>query len=451
MPDEMKNIFVYALMLLLPAMAARGEKVQVSVKVPATPAYKEVTIVAIPAGKNYDPNVNTPLKLRNGVYTGSVEANKEGIYNFSVSNREMQYTLPIYLPAGSKVLSFRLTSPTLSTRNNLPHPANKAFSAFQQKMSEIAQYLGINAQQLSNDDIRRQLERYVPVADSISKVYKLKGVPAQYMKLWGWTSTCDSFNTASYLAGRAGHPLSFSLADIVPDASKAVDTPMAAWFYSTPLNVAASLKGNTVEEQLENLYANFRTPAIREGASRVIMDRFLGHFDYVKEFETGEKRLEALTEKYQLPDSYLKTFRSRVATMPGAKLPQVTLKDADGNEVSLDRFAGKYIYIDLWASWCGPCVKEVPHLQKLEEELKDAPIAFVSISTDTDTKPWKAKMEALKMHGNQYIDTAGELADKLNVRGIPHFLLYGPDGKLIKYSMTRPSDPKTAEFLKSLN
>lgn len=447
----MKAKLMAAALLLLPAAMMRGEKVQFSVSVPATEAYKNVTLVVMPAGASYDPSVNAPLKVgKNGVYTGAVERSKEGVYNFSVSNQESQHTLPLYLPGNGKGVSFRLTSPTLSTANNLPQPANKAFSAYQSKMAKIASNLGVNSSTLSGEQIRSELQRYVPIVDSIVAAYKLTGVPAQYLKLWGWTSTCDSFTTASYLAGRAGKPLTFNLSDILPEGGSSIDTPMAAWFYSTPQHVAASLKGKDVEERLEYLYANFKTPALREGASRIIMDRFMGTFDYARDFESGEARLEAMTKKYGLPDSYLKTFRSRVATVPGAKLPDVEIFDVDGNKVSLSKFAGKYILIDLWASWCGPCVKEVPHLQKLEKEFEGAPIEFVSISTDTDTKPWKAKMEALKMHGNQFIDPAGELAERLNVRGIPHFLLYGPDGKLIKYKLTRPSDPATAELLRTL-
>lgn len=442
---------ISALLILIPASIC-AQNLPVSIKVPQTDAYKKATLVIMPAGKSYDPKTDGPLKEgKGGTYTGSVETSKEGMYNLSVSNHEAQYTLPIYLPKGTKALTMRLTSPTLSTANNLPQPANKAFSAFQAKMSEIASTLGINSQDMSGEQIKSYLERYVPIADSISNAYKLTGTPAQYLKLWGWNSTCDSFSMASYLAGRAGKPLEFNLSDILPEASQEIDTPMAAWFYSMPMNIAASLKGGKIEDQLDNLYNNFKTPAIRQSVARVLMDRFMGSFDYTKDFEGGEQRLEEMTKKYDLPDNYLKTFRSRIATLPGAMLPNVEVEDINGNKVNLlEKFAGKYLYIDLWASWCGPCIKEVPHLQKLEKEFEGSNIAFISVSTDTDTKPWKARMEALKMHGNQFIDQAGELPGQLNVRGIPFFLLYGPDGKLIKYSMTRPSDPKTSEFLRTL-
>ena len=56
------------------------------------------------------------------------------------------------------------------------------------------------------------------------------------------------------------------------------------------------------------------------------------------------------------------------------------------------QFRGKYVYIDLWASWCVPCCREVPHLQKLEKELENKDVVFLSISIDQNPSAWKKKM-----------------------------------------------------------
>ena len=121
-------------------------------------------------------------------------------------------------------------------------------------------------------------------------------------------------------------------------------------------------------------------------------------------------------------------------------------EDKNGQEHRLTEFAGKYIYIDLWASWCAPCVAEVPHLQKLEKDLNRRDIVFVSISLDTKRENWEKQMEQLHMHGNQWLVRDEAFADMMNVKGIPHFLLYGKDGTLLDYKTARPS---SGDLLKS--
>jgi thiol-disulfide isomerase/thioredoxin len=124
----------------------------------------------------------------------------------------------------------------------------------------------------------------------------------------------------------------------------------------------------------------------------------------------------------------------------GADFPDdVVLVDSEGHKMDFSTFKGKYVYIDLWASWCSPCCREVPYLQALEKELKGSDIVFVSISTDTDVEAWKNRMAELKMHGNQFIDRDNELCNILNVGGIPFFVIYDKEGKLHTYGAMRPS------------
>ena len=101
---------------------------------------------------------------------------------------------------------------------------------------------------------------------------------------------------------------------------------------------------------------------------------------------------------------------------------------------------------NIWASWCAPCVAEVPHLQKLEKDLNRRDIVFVSISLDTKRENWEKQMEQLHMHGNQWLVRDEAFADMMNVKGIPHFLLYGKDGTLLDYKTARPS---SGDLLKS--
>ena len=105
----------------------------------------------------------------------------------------------------------------------------------------------------------------------------------------------------------------------------------------------------------------------------------------------------------------------------------------------------------MWASWCAPCCAEVPHLQKLEKELQNKDVKFVSISIDKSAPAWKAKMKALNMHGTQLHNQDNGLAEALNVRGIPFFIIYDKEGKLYMYNAPRPSNPALKKILDELH
>jgi thiol-disulfide isomerase/thioredoxin len=84
-------------------------------------------------------------------------------------------------------------------------------------------------------------------------------------------------------------------------------------------------------------------------------------------------------------------------------------------------------------------LKEVPALQQLEKELKNDKVVFVSISIDSTEEPWKKKMEEKNMHGNQLWNPDNSLGQALNVKGIPFFVIYDPEGKLYMHGAPRPS------------
>lgn len=143
-----------------------------------------------------------------------------------------------------------------------------------------------------------------------------------------------------------------------------------------------------------------------------------------------------------LPDKgawILQQMNNKKNTVRGALLPAAGLENAKGEKYKLSDFKGTYLYIDLWASWCGPCCAEVPYLQQLEKQVKNPLVKFISISLDTKKEDWYKKMSQLKMHGEQYIAVNQELTQTLNISGIPHFLLYDKEGKLMQYNAPPPS------------
>lgn len=134
----------------------------------------------------------------------------------------------------------------------------------------------------------------------------------------------------------------------------------------------------------------------------------------------------------------------------GRPSPEFTFVDVNGDSVSLSDLRGRYVYIDIWATWCMPCRGEIPHLQKLEETFKGLNIAFVSISCDSakDKEKWAKMVKDENMGGIQLWGSEdNDFLRQYRVQTIPRFIFIGPDGRIVNPDMTRPSDPKTIEAL----
>ncbi|MEW5844997.1 MAG: TlpA disulfide reductase family protein [Bacteroidota bacterium] len=143
-------------------------------------------------------------------------------------------------------------------------------------------------------------------------------------------------------------------------------------------------------------------------------------------------------------------YQEKMKIAPGNDAPAFTYNDINGKSVSLTDFRGKLVYIDFWATWCGPCRGEIPHLDKLEKDYKGKKIVFVKISLDDDMEAWR-KMVAEKKLGGVQLHAEGawssEAAKNYQIKGIPTFVLIGADGKIISPSAPRPSSEEIRPLL----
>lgn len=132
----------------------------------------------------------------------------------------------------------------------------------------------------------------------------------------------------------------------------------------------------------------------------------------------------------------------------GRPSPELGFEDINGKKWTLEDLRGKYVYIDVWATWCVPCKGELPHLQKLEETFNGFNIAFVSLSCDRDKAKWESMVKEQNLGGIQlWGDETNEFLNKYRVQSIPRFIFLDPSGRVINPDMTRPSDPKTLEAI----
>lgn len=131
----------------------------------------------------------------------------------------------------------------------------------------------------------------------------------------------------------------------------------------------------------------------------------------------------------------------------GQKGLDFTYKDINDKPVSFSDFKGKFVYIDLWATWCGPCKAEIPHMKKIEEDYHGKNIVFVSLSLDKpkDAQKWKDFVTKEQLKGIQLMadkDFGSDVAKNYDVNAIPRFLLFDTKGNIINADALRPSNPE---------
>ncbi|MGE4346441.1 MAG: TlpA family protein disulfide reductase [Flavobacteriaceae bacterium] len=157
---------------------------------------------------------------------------------------------------------------------------------------------------------------------------------------------------------------------------------------------------------------------------------------------TDESFKTELTEKY----NKIKTL------VKGNPSPKFDYENHKGGTTSLDDLKGKIVYIDVWATWCGPCKREIPFLKEIEKQYHGKNIEFVSISID-DTKDydkWKEFVTKEELGGVQlYADNAwqSQFAKDYAIESIPRFILVDTEGNIVSADAPIPSDPKLVELL----
>jgi len=210
-----------------------------------------------------------------------------------------------------------------------------------------------------------------------------------------------------------------------PDSKDRFTIPQVLDFFGND-----TIKGIFVENQL----AGYRS-----------LEKFNQEIEPVKKYLVTD----TMQARYARNLKRLSTYRK------GDKAFNFSYPDSNGNLVSLASLKGKVVLVDVWATWCGPCKAELPHLKKLEEALQDKNIAFVSISVDVekDKEKWKKFVADQQLGGIQlYAKGWSEFTKYYDINAIPRFLIFDQEGKIVTVDSPRPSMPELKELLlKTLN
>lgn len=144
----------------------------------------------------------------------------------------------------------------------------------------------------------------------------------------------------------------------------------------------------------------------------------------------------------QFIDALETSYHDALRVAPGNQAPSFTLTDIHGSQVSLSDFEGQVVYLDFWASWCGPCMREVPYAKKLKERFADTnDLVFLYISVDEDLNAWRNTVEAQNIQG-VHLNVRGmrhEVAELYNVKGVPSFFIIDRNGVIYDNNPGRPS------------
>ena len=154
-----------------------------------------------------------------------------------------------------------------------------------------------------------------------------------------------------------------------------------------------------------------------------------------------------------IPDFVKNSYEEAKRNVAGKLAPDFEMEDESGNKIKLSQLRGKLIYIDVWATWCGPCKLEIPKMATLADHYKDDPnVLLVSISIDQDAEHWKQAIKSTETKSNwkQYHVIGAlesEFCKHYSIVGIPRFLMIDRNGKVVSLDAPRPGEATVIEMI----
>lgn len=210
-------------------------------------------------------------------------------------------------------------------------------------------------------------------------------------------------------------------------------------------HIASSISKQSGEDR-DVLLSFVKDPTVK-GA--LLLSTCQGVKTYIEAEQLFEKYRDLLNEPQR--EAFLKILdrldKQRIRT----DFVDFSYPDVDGKRYSAADFKGKVILLDFWATWCQPCIAEIPHLKELKAYFKDKDIVFIGISVDRtrDKGKWQDFLKANELPGYQLFSEAGEgeTIKHYQLNSIPRFMIIGKDGKLTAPNAPKPSNPILKQLL----
>ncbi|EDP70606.1 thioredoxin family protein [Flavobacteriales bacterium ALC-1] len=414
----------------------KGEKVVV---LKGRDVVKEITL-------NKDGTFTDTLKIESGYYNLSHGNERTGMHlspgsdiNITLDTKEFDETIS-YTGKGSENSSFLASKFLEDEKSNLDFA--KVFSMeeadFLSKMNEIKntkeEFL-TKAEGISEDF--KALEEKNIYFEHISYLQNYPGAHSYYTKKEDFKASDDFMKPLNAL-----------------DYKNEADYNSIDTYKQLVLNHYSSLlsKSDNPAKILEDINAN-AFPALKTDFSKSLRynlspnnEHNEAYYNGIMAMSSDEKYKEDITTKYN-------KVKTLAKGMPSPEF--IDYENHKGGTTSLEDLKGKYVYVDVWATWCGPCIAEIPSLQKVEKQYHGKNIAFVSTSIDKakDHNTWVEMVKDKELGGMQLMadnDWKSKFVTDYAIEGIPRFLLIDPNGNIISADAPRPSSPKLIELFKEL-
>jgi thiol-disulfide isomerase/thioredoxin len=173
------------------------------------------------------------------------------------------------------------------------------------------------------------------------------------------------------------------------------------------------------------------------------------------QFNSVYKRFKKSVKNQDYLTAIQKKYNQWLSIEPGKPAPDFYGITPDGKKISLSDFKGKVVYVDVWATWCGPCREELPFSKKIQQAFKDNDqVVFLYVSVDENIENWKEMLKKEKdfkgIHINQHGDKPGTVWEPYLLSGIPRYILIDADGKIVHANAFRPSSGKVTAQIREL-
>jgi len=213
-----------------------------------------------------------------------------------------------------------------------------------------------------------------------------------------------------------------------------------AWQYLTQENSKYPNFSMSSDSEVDSLFSAYFAPFLNKAASFKV---------------TNLPFYTSIVDGIEDHKEYVMSRRAALAALPqpGEAAIDFTYPDKDGGDVSLSDFVGSVVYIDVWATWCGPCRAEMPFLHELESEYSDKNVTFIGVSLDEEKnrQAWLDMMVDKDMKGVQlFADGWSQITKDYAINGIPRFMLFDTEGNVASLDASRPSSDDIRPALDAL-
>lgn len=408
-------------------------------------------------------------KVINGRFAFAFYPEEEGYYAIAQRPQAASYRYTFYFKPGD-CLSFEINGDdyTLTETDGINNtPENKAIAQWQDLVhpleAKAIYFMGGNISTFR--DFFPQLEQMLPQIEAFPKAdtpnARFNASFENYKKFDMRQITSMFLNTPRTEHPKAGDYIDYYRHDPLPELTTStaiLDYPggvdLIGRCYRNLLRTDTNLPAEELSKRMRNMddyllsskaIANDTVRGEFMLAGTETIRTYPGIMEYKQKYgnllvtEDQQKRFRDIVAKYD-------------DNSEGHEAIDFRFQDVNGKQVALSDFKGKVVYVDVWATWCGPCKGEIPHLIKLEEAYHDNPnIVFMSVSVDKskDIDKWKQMLKDKGMGGVQLFagDRSDEIMKPYKITGIPRFMLFDKEGKVVNADAPRPSSGEIKALL----